>query len=189
MATLTWFERNASAFKILLCGILLLILMIPTAMLRSTVDERANRAVSARTEIMSKWGAKQVLTGPIISAPYTITTGTGNNVPRETRYYHILPDDLSVVSHLVPDLRTRGIYTTIVYTSKNDVTASFPTLSSVVSTLSFRNQLEWNKAVISYGITDMKGIQDNLTPKVDEKDITFEPGLITADVLSSGGSR
>ncbi len=51
----TWFDRNATAFKVLLCIVLLLILMIPTAMLSSTIYERSNRATEARNEIMSKW--------------------------------------------------------------------------------------------------------------------------------------
>ncbi|MBP7773721.1 cell envelope integrity protein CreD [Candidatus Gracilibacteria bacterium] len=179
----TWFDRNATAFKVLLCIVLLLILMIPTAMLSSTIYERSNRATEARNEIMSKWGANQVLTGPIISVPY-ITKES------QTRYYHFLPNTLSVDAKLVPEERKRGIYSTIVYTSADTIRATYEPLSaSIPASFSSRNGLQWNRSVISYGITDMKGIQKSITATLDGKNLAFQPGLITSDVISSGVSR
>lgn len=177
----TWFERNATAFKVLLCIVLLLIMMIPTSMLSSTINERSYRAVEARNEIMSKWGANQVLTGPIISVPYT----TKDN---QTRYYHFLPDTLAVSSQLAPEERKRGIYSTIVYTSADSIQAKYGALNGTVPA-SLRASLQWNRSVISYGITDMKGIEKSITATLDGKPLSFQPWLITADVISSGVSR
>ncbi len=179
----TWLDRNATVFKVLLCIFLLMLLMIPTAMLSSTVNERHNRAAEARQEIMSKWWTNQVLAGPIISVPYT----TKDN---QTHYYHLLPDVLKVTSQLSPEERKRGIYSTIVYTSEDTITATYSALGSLIpASFSFKNALQWNRAVISYGISDMKGIQKSIEATIDGKPLIFQPGLITSDVMSSGVSR
>lgn len=149
----TWFERNAMGLKVLLCGFLLAILMIPTLMLSNTIYERSQRAVEARQEIMSKWGGNQTLTGPIISVPYIVRVDSTD----ETHYYHFLPTKLAIESTLVPEVRTRGIYSTIVYTSDDSVTANFqPLRDTVPASFAARDRLQWNRAVVSYGISDMK---------------------------------
>ena len=44
----------------------------------------------------------------------------------------------------------------------------------------------WEKAIFAVGITDMRGIQDDINVKVNEKDYKASPGLKTTDIASSG---
>lgn len=146
----TWYERNATVLKVALCGFLLLILLIPATMIRSMISERSQRAEEAKTEILSKWGASQAFTGPIISVPYV-------NDKKETVYYHILPEKLVIDSKLSPEIRKRGIYETVVYTSGNTIRADFSRLADMVPKgINF----DWSKVVVSFGISDMRGINE-----------------------------
>ena len=102
----------------------------------------------------------------------------------------MLPDVLKVNTQLAPEVRKRGIYSTIVYTSDDSIQASYGNLGSLIpENFAFRDKLEWPKAVISYGITDMKGVQKSIEATLNGKPLTFQPGLVTADVISSGVSR
>jgi inner membrane protein len=180
----TWYERNATMMKVLLCGFLLLILLIPASMIRGLITERASRAQEAKNEIYAKWGGTQVLTGPIISVPYTaIEIDSTIGERKVTRYIHILPDTLDISTTLSPEIRKRGIFETVVYTSKNVIKGDFKYLASLVPA---DKKVDWAKAVISFGISDTRGISGDIVGTLDEKPLTWQPGLVTHDVLSTG---
>lgn len=152
-------------------------------MIKNLVYERQSRAQEVSQDIMGKWGGHQVIAGPIISVPYEVN--------KQTRYYHILPNTLSIDTAISPtdeELR-RGIYSVIGYISTNTVKAQFPRLESTVTDFANRWDLEWNHAVVSFGIGDVKGVTNNLEMDLSWQKLSLEPGLITADVLSSGVSR
>ncbi len=108
--------------------------------MRGLITERAMRAQEAKNEIYAKWGGTQTLTGPIISVPYVGTD-------KLTHYYHILPDKLNIKTTLSPEIRKRGIFETVVYTSKNSIEADFSHLASAVPS---DKKVNWNNATISF---------------------------------------
>lgn len=136
----TWYDRNATMIKVLLCGFLLLILLIPASLMRELIHERSARAQEAKNEIYAKWGGTQTLTGPIISVPYV-------GADKLTHYYHILPDKLNIKTTLSPEIRKRGIFETVVYTSKNSIEADFSRLAGAVPS---DKKVNWNNASISF---------------------------------------
>ncbi len=178
----TWYERNATMMKVLLCAFLLLIFLIPASMVRGLITERASRAQLAKNEIYSKWGGTQTLTGPIISVPYTVNTGYTGVAPT-TQYFHILPTTLAVETILVPDIRKRGIFETVVYTSTSTITADFTRLIDMVPA---DKKVNWNKAIITFGVSDTRGIEGDVMGTLNTQKLTWQPGLITADVVPTG---
>lgn len=183
MKTPTWYERNATMMKILLCGFLLLILLIPASMIRGLITERANRANDAKQEIYSKWGGTQTLTGPIISVPYFAPNTQFTSGPAETKYFHILPDTLTIETKLVPEIRTRGIFEGIVYTSESTLSADFLKIAALVPT---DKKVNWNKAIVTIGIADTRGIVGDIVGTWNDVDSSWEPGLATDDVVNTG---
>src|SRR5690606_23260754 len=68
----TFFERLANSV-ILKLGIILflvLLLLIPMESVKDLIRERKNRDQAVSNEIASKWGNKQVVSGPIIGIHY-----------------------------------------------------------------------------------------------------------------------
>ncbi|HRB85715.1 MAG TPA: acyl carrier protein [Bacteroidia bacterium] len=56
--------------KLLSMAILILLLLIPSEMVQSLINERQQTHDSALDEISSKWGFEQHLSGPVINVPY-----------------------------------------------------------------------------------------------------------------------
>ncbi len=65
-----WFKTSIT-LKMVIVGILILILLIPTSYISNLVWERKQRAQDVVTEISDKWGKEQSIGGPVLSIPYT----------------------------------------------------------------------------------------------------------------------
>lgn len=178
-------SKNFVIFKMMIIGVLSLLLLIPTAMIGELIREREVRRNQAIDEIDAKWGNRQVVAGPILTLPYKkIVLQDGKSV-EVLDYAHFLPDTLSVKGFIAPEMRQRGIYQVAVYGSniKFEGIFSQPNLSdlSIAS-----EKVLWNEAFVSIGISDMRGIKENVVIKWDGKDSNARPGL--GKDLSLGGS-
>ncbi|MGF1566027.1 MAG: cell envelope integrity protein CreD [Flavobacteriales bacterium] len=181
---------NSIYFKLFAIGILALLLLIPTAMIEGLVRDRENIRDEAVSEVSSKWGYAQTLTGPFISIPYTRYTVTettnGKTIVSENRErLHILPENLSVSGDILPEIRKRGIYEIPVYTTDVQISGDFnlPDLSTLDVPLT---DLEFDKAELVLGVTDLRGIQSQIEVAWDDKRSFFSPGTPSNDVVYSG---
>ena len=117
---------NSIAVKIGIIGGLILILLIPAAMVKSLIEERRGRQVEAINEISGKWGGSQVISGPVITVPYTTVKIDSRGRPQTiTEKLNILPEELNITGELIPEIRYRGIYKTVLYQAKLLTNGSF----------------------------------------------------------------
>ena len=65
--------RNSVWLKMIMVGILMLILLIPSSMIRNLVNERQYRREGVVGEVSGKWGTSQTIIGPILTVPYEKT--------------------------------------------------------------------------------------------------------------------
>lgn len=180
------FIRNSVTLKMTVIGLLIIILMIPVSMVSSVMRERESRRSEVITEINQKWGNSQTITGPFITVPYKSFYLDHNNKPRYTlNYLHILPEKLTMAGEMVPQIRYRSLFEAILYNSRISINGilAIPDLKS--SNIDPAHVL-WDKAALSIGITDMRGIKKNIDIRFNEKTYTADPGLETADIASSG---
>src|SRR6185436_4626997 len=119
----TWI-RTSIMIRLITIGILILVLLIPVSMIENLINERFARQENAVQEISDKWGKSQELKGPVLSVPYEVfERAYDKNDPSQyklvsvTRYMHFLPENLSVKSTLAPEIRYRGIFESIIYSS------------------------------------------------------------------------
>ena len=73
-STARFADRNAAALKLLLVGFLIVLLLVPLSMVKSTLAERLARHDAAVAEIAQAWGKSQRLLGPVLVVPYTYKT-------------------------------------------------------------------------------------------------------------------
>ncbi|MDM8539603.1 cell envelope integrity protein CreD [Desulfococcaceae bacterium HSG9] len=180
------FIRNSATLKIFSIGVLVLILLIPTSMISSLMRERESRRSSVVEEINQKWGENQTVTGPFFTVPFkSYYKDKNEKLKFNIRYLHILPEKLSVSGLIFPQIRYRSIYEAVLYNTRLKINGNFtiPVLNQ--SDIDPENVL-WEKAVFSLGITDMRGILDNIVISFDEKQYKAGPGLKTTDIASSG---
>ena len=108
--------KNSISIRIIIIGFLSLILLIPVLMIQDLINERFNRFSETQNEINSKWGLDQNITGPLLVIPKTrqITNPAGD-VHFLVENVYILPDELTISGKVIPQIRYRGIYKTVLY--------------------------------------------------------------------------
>ncbi len=180
--------RTSTMLKIMVVGILVLVLLIPTNMVQSLITEREATRNGAVQEVSDKWGNAQTIAGPVLSVPFTVTEkDEKGRTTTHTEYAHALPDDLQITGTVQPEQRNRGIYQVMLYNTRLSLRATLKRPSAQRLGLS-ESALQWDKAVVSLGVTDMKGIKDTIRMQVNGRPVVVEPGIPTADVLRSGVS-
>lgn len=170
--------------------VLILILLIPAVMVQDLIQERMLRQDEAIVEVSSKHAGVQSLSGPILTIPYWKSKQAKNadgsyKEIREQHYYHILPEALNIEGEITPEKRQRGIFEVVVYGSKLHVKGYFDNYAFENEGITAEN-IELDKAFISVGISDLKGITEQVEIKMNDSTVMFNPGLISSQVLSSG---
>lgn len=174
-----WYQ--SMTVKMVLLAIMGLMLLIPLLMIVGVIRERAGNAETARTEIGSLWASAQTVTGPVLNVPGTkIISGDGSYV---TTTMHILPDELKVNGVLLPEIRYRSIYETVVYDSDLEISGRF-----VIDNDELLSDYiwQWDQAYISLGVSDNKGISDRVDLSIGGNMIGARPGAGQTDLFDKG---
>jgi inner membrane protein len=184
-------ERNTVMIKAVFIAIITLLLLIPAAMISNLVYERQNTKNEAINEIGEKWGKEQTLTGPFLTIPFTkhikrYSPKDSTDVWIErTDYLNMLPENLNVSGSIAPEKRYRGIFEVIVYNSDISLDGDFSTLNIKDFDIESKD-LHLDNAFLSIGISDLRGIEEQIDLKWGENTKVFNPGTITTNIISSG---
>jgi len=174
------------SFKFALIGILSIILLIPAAWIRSIINERQIRQSEVLNEISSTWGGAQSIAGPILTIPYRkYIEKDGQKVFLQTEYAHFLPSGLTISGKIDPNILYRGIFKVATYNTliKTEGIFDWPDISSLGID---PENVEFENAIISVGITDMRGIKDDVSFNLQNSIVTINPGIPVRDILNSG---
>ena len=178
-------------FKLGAIVLISLLLLIPTAMITSLVSERESTQDLAISEVSSKWGEKQTISGPIISIPYykyvKVVSGKDSTekITQIKEYLHVLPSKLSIDGNILPEKRYRSIYEVVVYNSKLDISGLFNKIDLAALDIDPKNVL-LDKAELIIGINDLRGIEEQVNLTWNNRTIPFNPGISSNDIAESG---
>lgn len=182
--------RNSQTLRLLTVGVLVLLLQIPIAMIGGLVSERTERGSEAVAEVSSKWGNRQVLTGPMLVVPYrhawTEAAGNGQSVARSGyRYVSFLPDELRIDAVATSEVRQRGIFDVPVYRLELAVSGRFspPDLSKLGVDGAL---VAWERAQVVVGVSDTRAIQQASEISWNGTRIAFGPGTAGQQVIARG---
>ena len=192
--TPSMFERlnhwisNSATIKLISIGILILLLLIPTFMITSLIEERERTREAAINEVSNKWSREQIVCGPILTVPYKqYREDEKGNLKETTAYAHFLPENLSVSGEIMPEKRHRGIYDVVVYNSQMQYKGNF--LRPDFSEWDIAEEdILWKDAFVSVGISDMRGIQENIALQWNGSTQTFNPGM-QATLIFTGNDQ
>ncbi len=171
--------------------ILIVLLLIPTTLLKNLITEREFIQSDAINEVSSKWGEKQTIAGPIITIPYDKYVKQYSERDREDKiiktveYMHILPDELNIIGNIDPKERYRGIYKIVVYNSNLNFHGKFNSIDYKQFEI-FKQHIHFDKAFVSIGISDLKGIKKQVELKWNNEKNLFNPGAITDEIFYNG---
>ncbi|HNR95041.1 MAG TPA: cell envelope integrity protein CreD [Kiritimatiellia bacterium] len=182
--------KDSVTVKIIIIGFLVLGLLIPAAMVRSLIREREHRRAAVVREISSKWGATQHITGPVLTVPYIEEVRAEKGKPVEVVHHlHILPDMLNISGQVLPEVRYRGIYEAVLYNAQMSLTGEFRRPDLQALDIKPRS-VQWQKAFISMGISDLKGVRAAVTMNAGGQDFVMNPGIEAPNLMNAGvGAR
>jgi len=174
-----WYQ--SMTVKMVLLAILGIMLLIPLALIQEVIRERAGYSDAARTEIGNLWASAQTITGPVLNVPGSKVISNEGDLDYTTM--HILPESLNITGDVKPKKKHRGIYETVVYESNYKISGNFNTAGYEMLD---DYQYDWSKAYITLGVSDNKGLTDNVTLSFGGLVIEAEPGTVQADVFDNG---
>ena len=178
-------------FKVGTIVLIALLLLIPAALVKSLILEREATHQEAIMEVSAKWGEAQTLSGPFISIPYyryvreISKKDSAEKIIQLKEYLHILPSKLTLSGNIDPEKRYRGIYEIVVYNGRLDISGSFSDFDLAALDIPKKNLL-WDKAEFVVGLTDLRGIEEQVVLHWDSSRISFNPGVPSEDVVTSG---
>jgi len=162
--------------KLVVIGVLGLALWVPTSIIGLLVKERAERRDEVVGEVSATWGSSQVVEGPVLSIP-VLKWGedvNGRTVKR-TAWIHQLPESLEIGGTLEPEVRYRAIYEVVLYRGDLSLCGTFPPLDPARWGVQPENIL-WDRAVLTFGVSDPKGLREVPRLVFDGSEIPLEPG-------------
>jgi inner membrane protein len=183
--TLNLFERfnawiqESIMIKLISIGFLVLILLLPSSWIQDLIMERESRADGAMHEITSKWSGSQTVSGPVLVVPFKklekIDKGKlGIQIVERIEKACFLPNQLDISGAVKPTILHRGIFDAVVYGSSLKVNANFDRPNFKSLNIDEENIL-WSDAYLTFGITDLRGINENPVFKVGGINLTAEP--------------
>lgn len=162
-------RRLAVFLKITSICLLIPFLHIPLFMTHGVLRERRGYQQQATDEIAGIWGRSQLVTGPVLAVPYTYRTsvvrpkvvnGKKEDVEESVSMYataYFLPETLKVDGTVEPEVRRRGIYDAVVYTSKLALSGWFqPDFAAAGIPV---EQIDWARARVLFGVSDLHGVR------------------------------
>jgi inner membrane protein len=178
--------RRSALARLAVMAILLACLMVPLTMVQGVVSERAARRAEATADISSIWGGVQTLGGPVLTVPYRYTWIDQNGRAKPAvGHAHFLPQRLEIDGAVDPEVRRRGLFEVVVFRSRLTVKGRFapPDFTGIRPA---PDQIQWDGATLSLGVTDPKGISRGITLKVNGAERRFTPGVELVGLFASG---
>ncbi len=186
-------QRLAIFLKIGAIGLLVALLHVPLAMTRSVLNERRSYQRQAVEEIANVWGAAQQITGPVLAVPYSFRAKViksrfaGDRAVQveevesvwATAYF--LPEQLQLQGTIDPEVRHRGIYDAVVFTSRLSLTGQFRADFSAAGVTA--DHIAWDRAQVLFGVSDLGGVRAVGPFRIGGRDTGFESTGLGADKL------
>ncbi|NJN05579.1 MAG: cell envelope integrity protein CreD [Rhodobacteraceae bacterium] len=172
--------QRSEAMRLALVALLVLILQIPISMIGGLVSERQDRSHDVATEIGSKWGGEQTITGPVLVVPFAVNVTDLSNAAQpvlrtEMRDAVFLAERLQIRASMKSDTRRRGIFSVPVFDLSVSVNGEFsrPNFSGLTTTPA---EIRWDRAYLAVGIRDVRAIQEQAALNWAGGEVPFIPG-------------
>lgn len=176
--------KNSVTLKLVTITVLMLLLLIPASMIQSIIQEREQLNNQTANEVSSKWADEQQLNGPILTIPLTYEFERDEHKFTTTKYWHILPEALSINGDVVPEKLKRGIYEVVVYKSRLEVSGHFK-INQKPDPQGLK-KINYDQAFLTVGIKDLRGIKNQIILNWNGEKLDVKPGSKLPGLIYSG---
>lgn len=187
-------RERSPGIKLLFVGLAGAALIIPLLLVYALVYDRQDQARTAQESIATGWAGPQVVTGPLLVIPYRDESVTseivnGQSVTRTVevrKHLFLQPERQNVQTSLVPEVKRRAIYETVIYTAQNSGSARFelpePSERFGIET----DRLLLDQVEVRLGVSDPRGLQADSTLTVAGQPLALKPGKGPSSTGQSG---
>lgn len=174
-------------------------LLIPLGLVGDLVDGRSDMRYRAINSISESWGGYQLIAGPILVIPYVVEyTDTETTISKKgheiitekirqrNEHLVVLPSVLDFKAELDPQVRYRSIYEHVVYSAPVGISGAFrlPTAEAFGERVA---RIDWDKAWLALGISDLRGITAESPLVWDGKSgASYSPGTGVRNLIGPG---
>lgn len=172
-------------FKFGAIALLILLLMLALLMIGGVVDERQALRSEVLQDIARSSSQAQKITGPLLVVPYRKRIRTWKTHEKSGERYveeserrgrlYFLPERLTLDGEMGSELRRRGIYEARLYHVDSQISAHFelPANYGIDEGLV---DYRFEQAYLALGISDIRGIKNDLKLRLGERQLAFAPG-------------
>ncbi|CAA6816040.1 MAG: Unknown protein [uncultured Campylobacterales bacterium] len=188
--------KNGVSIRLIVIAVLTLMLLIPLGFIKSLVKERQNLQRQSVADITSKWSSDQLIKALILTIPYkkteykyTSVKDSSGNITQNKElvevmsYAHFLPNTLNIKVDLNTSIRYRSIYEASVYESIIDIDGDF-LYEDILSLGIDENDFFFDKAFVSLGVKDSRGIKERAYLNFDNKIYSLNSGVKSSNISS-----
>jgi inner membrane protein len=177
--------RNSAIARLGVMAVITIVLMVPLALVETTVSERASRRAASVGEVSATWGGAQVLGGPVLIVPYSVTwIDNAGRTQRSLCRAVFLPQEVHVEGNLRTEIRKRGIYGVVVYHTDLKVTGRFRRPDT--NWIRPLPDVDWDHATLSVGISDPRGLTRRASLEWRGQEVPFTGGTPDIGLFRSG---
>lgn len=183
-----FFRNSSKTLKAVTIGILIILLLLPMWTIEDMIRERQHTQDAATEEVSQKWSGEQMISGPYLTLSYTPPQIKEGKISGYYNYYlNLLPDELTINGQLLTQTRRRGIYEVNVYQSELLLTGTF-SATELQKIDNNDTYIHLDRANLNLGISDLRGISEQITLKWGENTYVFESGTGNKGLFTSGVS-
>ncbi len=181
-------KRESIFLRLVIIAGIIILLVIPLMMIQSLINERQSYRNDAVNEISKSWASSQTVAGPVLTINKTnlIANSEGKRIFSKVNY-NLLPENLIIESTVYPETRYRGIYQVTLYKTDIKIIGDFDFTGIDKSKYEeiFDNAED---KYVSFNISDLKGIEDNVNFKWNNLNENVSPGLRNSNLFKNGFS-
>ena len=179
------FHRFSKTIKVVVIAVLVLLLLIPMVMIEDMIRERGRTQVDAIEEVSQKWSLAQTITGPYINLQYPVVSVDNGKQKVSIGNVLLFPDELFIDGQLRTEILKRGIYEVNVYQSELVFKGSF-SLEELKKSGVDLDAMRFDRAAICFNLTDMRGINEQISIMLNDSVYMFEPGMDGRGIKGTG---
>jgi inner membrane protein len=181
----SWLKRSVM-LRMTIIGGLTFAMLVPSVLIMGLISEREQTRNAAITEVSEKWGARQTITGPILTLPFKrVIRSEKGDTRTVVEHAQLLPATLAISASVSPEVRYRGIYQVTLYNAIADLRGIF-SLDGLGALNIKTEDVVWEEASLTFGISDLKGVKESLHVRWGSREFPAEPGVATGNALRSG---
>ena len=183
-------RHNSPGLKLITVIVLTLLMIAPLFAINLALSGREERAAEAASDVASGWGGTQTVGGPVLFVPYDIEKQSMVDgkavITHEHQQAVLLPSMLQVAARADTASRWRGIFEVPVYNSSLTMKADFGPSALAAGAFPDGAQVHWNQASAGVLISDSRGLANNVSLRVNDHSVLFQPGIWTSEKLVPG---